>query len=558
LGRTFISSSKLSATITPFFPEGKNMDFIVSVFTPPPGGGSAGRNFHCIRKPIISMLDPWSANKNTPGVTVHISGFDFTPDEVTLWDGSPLTSVFLDGSNVTASVPDGMLQNAGIHQIQLRVAVEVNNTTDAPFKVFAPEPAPGRIIEKVSVSTPVSMKGGSNGVVSSQGRWIAYTTQDASDVGSNDIFVRDRCSPGPPDCIPTTISATSFAPGNRFPVAISADGRYVLLTSLDDGLPAGDLNGINQVFLADTCIGANSCRSSIIRVSLATDGSLGNGRSQASAMTPDARYIAFTSEATNLVAGVSDGTQQLFLRDTCIGASPPCTPGTSLISIPDPATFLETYDAKISDDGRYVAFTGAVRMRDEFDPFVDVWFRDTCLGAPPSCVAVTRKLTTSPTGMDADSFSDFFLGGMSADARYVAFNSNATNLAPVHEDTIHAFITDTCIGATVPCTASVQTIPVEEIGGPGAIARLVNSMSSDGRFVSVGSPNAIRDTCARFSDCVPRTILLTSSDGAISQDGFTGSLSADGRIYVANSVAPDLIGGDANDADVFVGLGFPP
>src|SRR5258708_32915743 len=106
--------------------------------------------------------------------------------------------------------------------------------------------------------------------------------------------------------------------------AISQDGRYVAYGSQQ--------NQVNQILLKDTCVGVSSgCRVSTQVVSVAADGTAGNADSHNAVVTPDGRYVAFSSAATNLVEGAPAG-RQVYLHDTCIGADNSCKTTTTLIS----------------------------------------------------------------------------------------------------------------------------------------------------------------------------------------------------------------------------------
>ena len=132
--------------------------------------------------------------------------------------------------------------------------------------------------------------------------------------------------------------------------AISQDGRYVAYASQQ--------NQVNQILLKDTCVGiANGCTANTRVISAAADGTPGNADSHNAVITPDGRYVAFSSAATNLAEGAPAG-RQIYLRDTCIGADNSCKPATTLIS-KDPNGALsgtESILPSISTSGRFIAF----------------------------------------------------------------------------------------------------------------------------------------------------------------------------------------------------------
>src|SRR5260370_15784924 len=98
--------------------------------------------------------------------------------------------------------------------------------------------------------------------------------------------------------------------------AISQDGRYVAYSSQQ--------NQLNQILLKDTCVGvSNGCSVNTRVVSVAADGTVGNADSHNAVVTPDGRYVAFSSAATNLVEGAPAG-RQVYVHRTCIRADNTC------------------------------------------------------------------------------------------------------------------------------------------------------------------------------------------------------------------------------------------
>src|SRR5207247_5673063 len=91
--------------------------------------------------------------------------------------------------------------------------------------------------------------------------------------------------------------------------ALSADGRFVAFHSAATNLVAGDTNGTNDVFVHDRQTGITE------RVSVASDGTQGNKASSYPALSADGRFVAFDSDATNLVAGGTNVTTDVSVRD---------------------------------------------------------------------------------------------------------------------------------------------------------------------------------------------------------------------------------------------------
>src|SRR5437773_218323 len=97
--------------------------------------------------------------------------------------------------------------------------------------------------------------------------------------------------------------------------ALSADGRFVAFDSAATDLVAGDTNGATDVFVHDRQTGTTE------RVSVASDGTQGNNASSYPALSADGRFVAFDSDATNLVAGDTNGATDVFVHDRQTGAT---------------------------------------------------------------------------------------------------------------------------------------------------------------------------------------------------------------------------------------------
>jgi len=124
---------------------------------------------------------------------------------------------------------------------------------------------------------------------------------------------------GGPSLTPQTFNITggaaAAAAAEETP-ALSQDGRYVAFSAQE--------NETTQIMLRDTCLGVqNGCTPSTKIISVATDNTQGNADSHTPVISSDGRYVAFSSAATNLVEGAPAG-RQVYLRDTCAGASSSC------------------------------------------------------------------------------------------------------------------------------------------------------------------------------------------------------------------------------------------
>jgi Tol biopolymer transport system component len=194
--------------------------------------------------------------------------------------------------------------------------------------------------------------------------------------------------------------------------AVTPDGRFVVFQSLASDLMNGDTAGLTDVFVRDLTNGQ------LERISVTGAGGFEpNGTSQHGAISDDGRFVAFESEAQNLVPGDSNFSRDIFLRDRQIGV-------TTIISVSTGGAFGNAASSQpaISADGSFIAFASAATNLVANDPNgqVDVFLRNLTLG--------TTRLVSLATG-GANGVSD--QPAISADGRFVAFRSTASNLVPV-------------------------------------------------------------------------------------------------------------------------------
>lgn len=205
--------------------------------------------------------------------------------------------------------------------------------------------------------------------VSSDGRYVAFSSYATNLVENDqtttaDIVIRDR-----QENETTIISVSSSGQqANRgsFNPAISSDGRYVVYESRATNLVSGDDNRREDVFLYDRQ------EATTTRVSVSSSGHEGDGDSDEAVISPDGRFVAFESLATNLVSSDSNEAEDVFIHDRV-------DQSTRRVSVSSAGSEADADSAwpSVSDGGRYVAFTSwALNLTD--DPSnSDVYVRDT-------------------------------------------------------------------------------------------------------------------------------------------------------------------------------------
>lgn len=219
------------------------------------------------------------------------------------------------------------------------------------------------------------------------------------------VFLRDR-SAGTTTLVSSSQANNSGGNGDSFTAEISTNGQFALFVSYATNLVAGDSNNTSDVFLRNLTSNTN------ILVSVRTSGGSGNGASRNAAMTPDARYVAFVSAATNLVAGDTNGIPDVFVRDRIANT-------TVLASVGATAPGTSSEAPIITPDGRYVAFySAATNLIPGITNKGQIYVRD--LVANTTTLASTNAASILQSlGGPSNSFC--FSHQISDDGRYVAF-----------------------------------------------------------------------------------------------------------------------------------------
>ena len=190
--------------------------------------------------------------------------------------------------------------------------------------------------------------------LSANGRYVAYRSFAnnlvAGDTnGTGDIFVYDRNTDTTTLISRNTNGTQSNNHSSLSRSSLSADGRYVAFTSFASNLVTGDTNGVQDIFVHDRNTGITT------RVSLNTDGTQSNSLSSSPSISADGRYVAFASPATNLVAGDTNGVQDVFVHDRNTGV-------TTLVSLNMDGSQGKNHSggSSLSLDGRYVSLQVAL------------------------------------------------------------------------------------------------------------------------------------------------------------------------------------------------------
>jgi Tol biopolymer transport system component len=218
----------------------------------------------------------------------------------------------------------------------------------------------GAMVDGDSFSPSISPDGGYVAFVSSASNLVGDDVNDASD-----IFVHDRFTGET-----TRVSVASDGEegnGESLTPSISSDGRYVAFVSFASNLVDGESNGESNIFVHDRQGGQTS------RVSVTLDGAVVNGESFSPSISPDGRYVAFVSSASTLVEGDTNRSADIFVHDRQTGQ----IKRVSVASNGTEGNG-DSLSPSISAEGRYVAFesSASTLVRGDANTMSDIFVHD--------------------------------------------------------------------------------------------------------------------------------------------------------------------------------------
>jgi Tol biopolymer transport system component len=341
------------------------------------------------------------------------------------------------------------------------VAGDTNGDSD----VFVRDRQTG-VTERVSVDSAGGQADDGSGIpaISADGRFVAFvsfaTNLVAGDTnGARDVFVRDRLTGATERVSVNSAEVEANANVLTDRPSISADGRFVTFATVATNLVTGDTNGAVDVFVRDRQAGTTE------RVSIDSAEAQVSFDSNGPFISADGRFVAFQSDAPALVAGDTNIASDIFVRDRQTGT----TERVSVDSAEAQATGASFYPS-ISADGRFVAFLSVANnlVPGDTSSNLDIFVRDRLTGA-------TEMVGIGGSG---GGFIDDFVPAISGDGRMVAFASGANSLVAGDTNAVpDVFVKDRLTGAT-------QRVSVDGAGGEANLDSTTPSISADGRFVA--------------------------------------------------------------------------
>ena len=323
--------------------------------------------------------------------------------------------------------------------------------------------------------------------------------------------------------------------------AVSADGRFVAFDSTATNLIEGGNLPFN-IFVHDRQTGTTEI------VSVSSKGRQGEGLSSSPDLSADGRFVAFDSDAPNLVRGDRNDITDVFRHDRLTGE-------TILVSVSSSGEqgASSSHAPAISADGGFIVFhANSALVPEDTNDTTDVYVRDIQAGT-------TIMVSAALDGTAGNSTS--FIQDISSDGRFVTFVSSATNLIPndVVDTEANVYVRDLASGTT----------ELVSVGTDGTRANVgffdVPSISADGRFVAFSTFDSLvlEDTLPFSLDIYLRdrqagtTELISVNTDEAPGDGRSESpsVSADGRFVAFTSDSENLAPEQSSlfrDGDVFV------
>jgi TolB protein len=337
----------------------------------------------------------------------------------------------------------------------------------------------------------------------------------------------------PPSARVSVDASGGDADGPSADPSLSDNGRFVAFSSDASDLVAGDGNGVRDVFVRDRATATT------VRVSVDRDGGDADGPSGQPAISGNGRFVAFTSAAGDLVAGDGNGVADVFLHDlgsgTTVRVSVDRAGGDAAGPSGDPA---------VDDAGRVVAFASSAAdlVRRDGNGQADVFVRDLAAGR-------TERVSVDVGGGDAGGASSS--PSLSDDGRRVAFDSFAADLVP--GDGGHA------LAVFVRDRAADRTVKASVTPGGGQAAWSTGVISGDGRWVAFAAiepvapggrgPGRLYLRDLATSTTVPVDQDLSGGPPERSSSSRSPALSDDGRFVAFATDAADLVAEDHDGAD---------
>jgi Ca2+-binding RTX toxin-like protein len=394
--------------------------------------------------------------------------------------------------------------------------------------------------------SPASFRDFRDGVFSSDGQRVAFSGQGLLVSGDTnntfDVFIKDLGTG-----VTTIASATAAgvqANGASDSPMFSRDGAKLVFRSDASNLVADDTNGVGDIFVKNLATGV------VTRVSTDGAGQQGNGGAYLASFSPDGTKVVFYSGASNLVAGDTNGQDDVFVKDLITGAVTRISTNSAGAQAAHPQSNNNGSKPLFSPDGTKVVFYSLADdlVAGDTNNKVDLFIKNLITGE-------TTRISTDGAGAEGDGHS--LSPAFSPDGTKLLFSSFSSLVADDTNGYRDLFIKDLATGAVTRVSTSVSGEQADSASGDGVF-------SADGTkivFNSIAS-NLTADGDVPYTDDVFVKDLTTGvvtriskAPGEVSANAtsFGGRFSPDGSMVVFTSYASNLVPGDGlATLDVFI------
>jgi hypothetical protein len=543
----------------------------LSVTVSNPGTAAAASSSFTVTEPsapTVTSILPSSVEVSGAGFAMAVTGQNFVRSSTVFWNGNPRGTAYVDNRHLTATIPGTDLAVVGSASITVQTSTPGGGTSTAQnFDVIVPAPVLASLSRAQTVAgsgnlslhvlgskfatgitfltngaslngTSLVNSGDASVIVPAsvlkQVGIVQISAQNIGSAASNNLQLQVQPSgqpakvtllrngptnAGPLRQVITQISSSSFRA-----IRASTDLRYVAALAFDS------VTSKQELQLVDTCIGVLSgctVSSQLILDSSAFSQSHG-AEFQISA---SGRFVVFITDAS-LDPADTNGLMDVYLRDTCAGASPPCTPQTELVSYaPNGVDYGgDFFRPAVSSDGRYIFF---MTFLDGSTLNDGVHVRDTCRGAT-GCTPATTVIAPPP-GWTRNVIGATSQLAISPNGRFVAWDNSDPGIPG------SVLFADRCTGVSSSCVPATTNLSGYVTGpcGPGGcpvIDGTLGDISADGRFV-VTFQSTVFDTCQGAVACTPSKQVLAPALGTLGYDSIQ-SISPDGRFWISSLQTP--------------------
>lgn len=445
------------------------------------GCGDTNNTFQPNTGAFISNLAPSRVSAGGPAFTLTLVGAGFVSQTMVQWNGQNRPTTFVSSGQVTAAISAADIATAG----------------------------------KASINTlNPSTKATDNG--------LSNTVTFFIDVASNPIPTISSLSPSSVKNIPNAAFTLTITGTNFLPASASTTGSVVQWNAgaAQTNLTPSSITSTQIQVTIPASLTANAGTAIVTVFNPAPGGGTSPG---------GLTFTILQGPVTSGPAGAQVAAPPAAADSGAVAAVAPGTDAGAAIAAQDPPA--------ISGNGRFIAYAGMTPGSS--GGVTQIFLHDSCAGpdsngavAQAGCVPGTLLVSVAADGSAGDAAS--LSPTISADGRYVAFSSAASNLAAGAPPGRQIYLRDTCIGAASPCVASTQLISTDAAGALAGGENILPSISASGRFVAflsvtpsragdaltgTSGPNSgfrqvfVRDTCLGAVNCTPRTTRISLQPG---------------------------------------------